>query len=139
MGIASITLLYAGLMALLNVFLALDVVGRRRKKLRSYHHNCDEELSRHIRAHGNFAENAPFILLLILLLEVNQIHYAVLHLLGITLVVSRLFHAYGLLVGEDKDPKSFKGRVYGMYGTFFIYIIVGFLGIAYSIMGFLLK
>lgn len=124
-----ITLFYTSIMLLGVVALALQVVGKRNEKQKPYHNDLDEELSRNISVHSNYVENVPVLLFIIFLLELHGIDGIVIHLLGITLFVSRLSHAYGLLVGEAKEPKHFRWRVYGMFGTFFVYLIGAFLGL----------
>ncbi|EOD81422.1 membrane-associated protein [Grimontia indica] len=76
-------------------------------------------LNKAIRAHGNFAEYVPFALLLLLMVELQlEQQSPYLHVLGITLLVGRLLHAYA--VSQPNEPLKF--RVYGMLLTFLVLI-----------------
>jgi uncharacterized membrane protein YecN with MAPEG domain len=75
-------------------------------------------LQRKVRAHGNFAEYVPIALLLIIALELMQSHWLV-WLLGGTLTVARIAHAWGLVKTYGPSP----GRAIGFFGTWFVYVI----------------
>ncbi len=53
-------------------------------------------LERRIRAHGNFAEYTPIALLLIAFVEMTDGAPAIVHGLGLALLVARLMHAIAL-------------------------------------------
>lgn len=55
----TITMAYAGLLALMFVALSARVIVRRRSAHAALGDGDDNDLSRRIRAHGNFAEYAP--------------------------------------------------------------------------------
>jgi hypothetical protein len=92
----TITALYAGILALLYIYLAANVIRTRGKTGVSLGDGGNRLLERRIRAHGNFAEYVPFGLLLMACLEVNGLGPYWIHLLGITLVAGRTFHAAAL-------------------------------------------
>jgi hypothetical protein len=76
---------------------------------------------RRIRAHGNFAEYVPFILLMIGILEINHLPVYLLHALGLTLLVARFLHGYALSFTE-----SFTfGRFWGTALTFLLLLVCG--------------
>ncbi|KXI27303.1 MAPEG family protein [Paraglaciecola hydrolytica] len=91
-----ITAFYAGLLAFLFVYLSVLVMQGRRTKRIGLGDNNDKEMSRLIRAHANFAEYVPLILVLMLIAEINHIEYQYLHIAGASLVVGRILHAIGL-------------------------------------------
>lgn len=91
-----ITGLYAALMALLIVFLAVRVVLFRRSAKVGLGDGNNPELLKCIRVHANAVEYVPLYLLLMLVLELNQTLPALIHVFGIVLVVARLFHAWGV-------------------------------------------
>lgn len=91
-----ITGLYAALLAILVAFLSLRVVFRRNTAQVGLGSGGDAELARRRRAHANLVEYAPLALLLLLLLELGHVAPLLLHVLGITLVLARLMHAWGL-------------------------------------------
>ncbi|HEX4480413.1 MAG TPA: MAPEG family protein [Rudaea sp.] len=91
-----ITGLYAALMALLVVVLALRVVMFRRSARIGLGDGNNPDLLKRIRVHGNAVEYVPFYLLLMLILELNQTAPILIHAFGIVLVVARLMHAWGV-------------------------------------------
>lgn len=99
-----ITILYAGLLGLLYIGLTLYVVrGRWAYKIGLGDGGNPQMLSR-IRIHGNFAEFVPFALLLLFMTDYVQYNPLLIHLLGITLVLARVFHATGLLKSHVFTP-----------------------------------
>lgn len=119
-----VTPLYAGLMALWFLVLSFRVVGRRRGHKINLGDGGDPVMQRLIRAHGNFSEYVPLILLLIALLEIGgSTPYWLLHVLGITLVVARLLHGYALSFSEH----FFVGRFVGTVLTFTLLLVTGLL------------
>jgi uncharacterized membrane protein YecN with MAPEG domain len=89
-----VTPLYAGLLALWFVILALRVVLHRRRAKVSLGDGGDTLLARAIRGHGNFAEYVPLALLMMAMLELVRTSIYVLHVLGILLLLGRLLHGY---------------------------------------------
>ena len=63
----------------------------------------DKELRNRIRAHGNFIENVPIALLLLLLNDLNGLGDSTLMILGSVLLVSRLIH-YVMIVSRSISP-----------------------------------
>lgn len=108
-----ITGLYAALAALLVIVLVLRVVIRRRSAKVGIGDGGDHELMRRVRAHANAAETLPIGLLLLMLVELNQTQPLVVHLFGITLIVGRVLHAWGLTRFAGTSP----GRLIGMLLT----------------------
>lgn len=117
-----ITPLYAGLLALWFLVLSLRVIGRRRSERIHLGDGGDAQMQRRIRAHGNFAEYVPLILLLMLLLEIaGTTPVWLLHTLGVALVVARLLHGYALSFSEH----FFFGRFGGTLVTFIVLLVTG--------------
>ena len=117
-----VTPIYAGLLALLFFVLSIRVV-----KLRGHGASLGDGgnplLLRRVRAHGNFAEYVPFILLMMGMLELSHFSIYLLHALGITLVVARILHGYALSFSE-----RFKfGRFWGTALTFLLLAVSGVL------------
>jgi uncharacterized membrane protein YecN with MAPEG domain len=121
MGITlTITPLYAGLLAIWFVLLSYRVVQQRGHGV-SLGDGGDQVLLRRIRAHGNFAEYVPILLLMIAMLELGGQDKMLLHGLGATLVVARLLHGVALSFTE-----SWKfGRFYGTLLTFILLPVCG--------------
>jgi uncharacterized protein len=92
-----LTLLFAGLCALIQVALTAMVIVRRAKTGVDLLDGGDVTLLRRIRAHGNFSETAPMALLLLALLEMRGLSPTWLWLLGSGLLIGRVLHASSLL------------------------------------------
>ena len=120
-----VTAIYAGLLAVLYFVLSYRVVQLRGPGGPSLGDGGDPAMIRRIRAHGNFAEYVPFILLMIGILELGHANVTLLHALGVTLLVARLLHGYALSFTE-----SFKfGRFWGTALTFALLLVCGGLNI----------
>ena len=90
-----ITALYAGLLAILLFVLSIRVIGLRGNPAFSFiaHGKGDEELlQRAIRAHGNFTEYVPMMLILLAFLELSDASELQLHLLGGAFLLGRVMH-----------------------------------------------
>lgn len=100
----TITALYAGLLALLFLALSINVIRYRRGEQVSLGDGGKRKLARGIRAHGNFAEYVPLVLVLMSIAELSQVPAWRIHLIGIMLVVGRLFHAYCFTFTDSHRP-----------------------------------
>jgi uncharacterized protein len=109
-----ITALYAGLLAPLFLLLSIRVIRMRRGAKVGVGDGGDKDLLRRMRVQANFAEYAPFTLLLMGLAESLNSWSWLLHLSGFALVTARVLHAYGV----SQSPENFRFRVSGMAMTF---------------------
>lgn len=109
-----VTAIYAALLALLFLALSLQVIRQRHGTQTALGTGGHPQLERVARVHANFAEYAPFALLLILLAELLGAPGWWLHLLGLALLAGRSLHAYG--VSQAKEDMRF--RMVGMAMTF---------------------
>jgi hypothetical protein len=109
-----VTAFYAGLLGIIFLYLSILVIQQRRSKKVSLGDGGDPHFMGFIRAHGNFAEYTPLILILMLVAEINHSHHIVLHAIGFLLLMGRLIHAFGLShhVGASWQ------RIAGMLMTF---------------------
>ena len=108
-----VTPLYAGLLGFMFLVLSWRVIQFRQRGI-SLGDGGDPIMLRRIRAHGNFSEYVPLLLLMMAFLELGHTSVYVLHALGIALLLSRLLHAYALSFTE-----RFRfGRVWGAALTF---------------------
>jgi uncharacterized membrane protein YecN with MAPEG domain len=87
----------AAIFAILMVLLSLIVSLRRAKLNVTNGDGNDDVLRRRIRAHGNFAENAPLALMLLLLLEFTAVSRTVVIIVAALFCASRVLHALGML------------------------------------------
>lgn len=111
----TITALYAAPLALLLVWLSFRVIGKRRTALVAYGPGDDTDLLQRMRIHANFAEYAPFALLLMALAESLSAPALMLHISGLSLLAGRMIHGIGL----SMRPNRIRIRVVGMILTFF--------------------
>ena len=107
-----VTALYAGLLGLLAVFLANQVLYARLRAAKVPDWKPDTVL----RVQANFVENVPFALLLLLVLELQATSVLVLHLFGGGLLACRLLHA----IGMSNNPGANYPRLIGAQGTFLL-------------------
>jgi len=105
---------YAALLALVFVGLSALVIRQRGRAKVAIGSGGDALLERAMRVHANFAEYVPFAVLLLALMELLGAPAALLHGLGLLLLVGRLSHAYGV----SQESENFRFRVSGMMATF---------------------
>jgi uncharacterized membrane protein YecN with MAPEG domain len=114
-----VTPLYAGLLTLWYLLLSARVVHNRGRFKVSLGDGDNPELRLAIRAHANFAEYVPLALLLLLILELSRFSIYVTHLIGATLVLSRLLHGAAFAFGREWRF----GRSAGIALTFLVLIV----------------
>lgn len=119
------TLIYAGLMGLLSVLLANHVLYARlrARSLPSWQPPAAE------RVQANFVENVPLALLLLYLVESVGAPSVFVHGCGISLVVLRLLHAWGLARHEGANYP----RLIGAQGTFVLISVLAMTCIALAL------
>lgn len=110
----TVTLMAAGLLSILYIWLSARVITVRRAAQVSLGTGGDDLLERRMRAHGNFAEYAPLGLILIGLAEMNGLPTLVVAGLAGLLVMGRVLHAIAL----STPTRRMKCRVFGMVFTF---------------------
>jgi len=109
----AVTMLYAGLLGILLVLLAMNVVRFRLGKKVGLGVGEGGVLEQPVRVHANFTENAPIFLVLLLVAELSGAPLAVLHTAGGVFVVARVLHAVGLSGNKGRST----GRFVGSLGT----------------------
>lgn len=112
--------LYIALAGLILVALSLYVATIRGRYKLPVGDGGHADLIGAIRAHGNFIEQAPIALLVILAVDLQGHEKAWVHALGIVLLVGRLIHAHALIT----RPQPSVGRAIGMVLTAGV-IVVG--------------
>lgn len=99
--ILPITLTAAGAAALINIWLAIRCGQVRTKEKISVGDGGNEALTRRMRAHSNFVEFTPFVLILIALIEMANGTSTWLWAVSGLYMIARLAHAFGM-DGNDK-------------------------------------
>jgi uncharacterized protein len=123
--------LYAALLGLLYLALSLRAIRARRSARKAIGALGDTALDRHVRVHANFAEYAPFVLLLLAFAEIREAPEGLVHIACSGLVAGRVLHAWGV----SREPENFRFRKYGMMATFFALVVVVTLLLASYVFG----
>ncbi len=92
----SITALYAGILALIVLALAINVTLHRVKLQVPLGDGGKPQMLRMIRLHGNAAEYIPLAVLLMAIYELNGGAHMSLHIVGIALVAGRVVQTWGM-------------------------------------------
>lgn len=129
--IYTVTMFYAGLLALLLVAMSARLVTLRRRLRVGLGSGGNEVLQRQVRAHANFCEYVPLALLLLLLLEASAVvAWWQLHALGAVLVVARILHGF---FGVNRSSGTSLGRVWGTAMTWLMIAVAACYLLALSI------
>jgi len=107
MHVPTITGFYLGILALLYFVLGAQVSRLRRGNRVLFGDGDNRELRSAIRAHANFAEYVPVIVLLVATLEISGLPATRVHLLMGALLVARLLHPLGMYAG----PRSLRFQI----------------------------
>ena len=121
MAYPAITATYAALLALVFIALSAWVVAGRGQYKTNHGDGGIESLNRRIRAHGNFTEYVPLILLLTAFLESGGARPVVIHALLLPLLVARILHPIGMIAAEN-TPQQFACRGVGALVTWLVLI-----------------
>lgn len=108
-----ITTLFIGLFALLQIPLTIMVGFRRVQTGIQFFDGGDQTLLRRMRAHGNYTETVPMVLIAMAAAEVSSMPQWALWAGGISLLLGRLMHAAILVTKGWGNP-----RAIGMILTF---------------------
>ncbi len=106
-----IALLFAALHIPLMLFLAYRVAMHRHTAKIGLGVAGDYKLERKVRAHANFVEYVPTGLIALALLELCGLTDLWLYILGGTLLVGRLLHAFGISRKSGYSPGRFLGTL----------------------------
>lgn len=103
--------LYAGLNAALLVVLAINAGIRRSGDSIQPGTMGEGALTRAIRAHGNYTENAPIALIVLVALALTNTAALPIHVLGATLTIGRIAHAFGMMNPKHPNVLRFIGNI----------------------------
>ena len=120
-----ITLTFAGAAAILHIWLAARVSRMRVAHKVSIGDGGQEALIRRMRAHANYGENMPIVLIMIGLIELAGGDARILWAAGIIFILSRIAHGFGM-----DQPSPSRLRMIGMMGT--TAVLLGLAGWALS-------
>ena len=114
-----IVALYVALTLLLNIVLMLRVGNVRIAKKINLGDGGDELMVSRIRAHGNYIENAPLILIGLLAIAFMNGSPVMLHVLGALYFIGRVLHVLGMAGTFGQ------GRLIGTLSTLIVYLVGG--------------
>ena len=122
----AVTAIYAAVLTL--IYMALTIwVSVARVRLRVNHGDGGHvQLNRRIRAHANFAEYVPLILLLVALLEADGATRFTINALLLPLVIARIMHPIGM-TARDFSARQFTFRGPGAGVTWVVMVIAAVL------------
>ena len=98
--IVPVTGVFAAVLGILLLALSAQVVKFRLK----YKKGMGTEAA--VRAHGNLVEYAPLGLIMLGIAELNGVASGLVYWTGMTLVVGRLLHAWGMINGHGEEHKA---------------------------------
>jgi uncharacterized membrane protein YecN with MAPEG domain len=99
----SITALYAGILALIVIALAINVTAHRVKLRVPLGDGGNAQMRRMIRLHGNAAEYIPLALVLMAIYELNGGGHMALHIIGVALIAGRVFQTWGMWATDQTN------------------------------------
>jgi len=130
--ILPITLTVAGAAALINIWLMVRVGQVRTSEKISVGDGGNEKVIRRMRAHSNYIESAPFVLVLVGVIELASITSPVwLWIVGGLYLLGRVAHGVGM-----DDGKFGKGRMIGTIVTMLVLLGLGIYAILIPYLGF---
>ncbi len=121
----AITAFYAAILAVILTVLAAQVGPYRLKAGVSILDGGDMNLAERVRRHANFTEAVPMALILMAAIEIDGASPALLHGLGIGLVVARVAHPFGIHHDNIRHP----ARAVGAFGTMIVTLVAA--GVAF--------
>lgn len=98
--------LYGALYILMLVYLTIRVIKIRFGNMISMGDGGRDDLAKRIRAHGNFIESAPFMIVaLIGMAHLNALPFAI-HIFGGAFLIGRILHAIGMVGSPANLPRQ---------------------------------
>lgn len=99
-----VTAFVAAVCALLLLFTAIDTVRQRMRAQAAFGDAGDAKLISASRSHGNLAEHAPIVILLLAFLELSHAWHMGLMAIGALFLFGRVLHIWGLYLPVSTKP-----------------------------------
>jgi uncharacterized protein len=96
-----ITAFVAAVCALMLLITAIDTVRQRLRLKVAFGDGGDRKLTSASRSHGNLAEHAPIVIILIGLLEAVRANHMILMSIGAVFLIGRVAHIIGLYTSSE--------------------------------------
>ena len=111
-----VTAFVAAICAIMLLITAIDTVRQRLRLKSAFGDAGDAKLISASRSHGNLAEHAPIVILLLGVLELSNAHHITLMTVGALFLLGRVAHIIGLYTPSDPG-KAPLGRQIGVIST----------------------
>lgn len=98
--------LYGALYLLMLVYLIFGVIRIRFGNKISIGDGGRDDLAKRIRAHGNFVETTPFMMLALIGLAMLNASPIIIHLFGAVFLIGRILHAVGMVGSAVNKPRQ---------------------------------
>jgi hypothetical protein len=121
-----ITALYASILALIIVALAINVTIHRARLRVPLGDGGNPQMLRMIRLHANAVEYLPLALVLMGLYEINGGWHVALHIAGLILIAGRLLQTWNMW----QTPIAGFGRIAGQSSTWLAIVALALLNLA---------
>lgn len=112
-----VTAFVAAICAIMLLITAIDTVRQRMRAKAPFGDNADQKLISASRSHGNLAEHAPIVILLMAFLEMSRAHHVGLMAVGALFLAGRIAHIFGLYAPINTKPPL--ARSVGVIVTWF--------------------
>lgn len=99
-----VTAFVAAICALLLLLTAIDTVRQRIRAQAAFGDAGDAKLISASRSHGNLAEHAPIVILLLAFLELGHVWHMGLMAVGALFLFGRVMHIWGLYLPASTKP-----------------------------------
>ena len=94
----------AAICAIMLLITAIDTVRQRMRAKIPFGDNDDAKLISAVRSHGNLAEHAPIVVLLLAFLEMSRANHIILMAIGALFLAGRVSHIAGLYAPMSTKP-----------------------------------
>ena len=118
-----ITAFVAAICAIILLITAVDTVRHRIRLKATFGDAGDGQLISAGRSHGNLAEHAPIVILLIAFLEMSRANHLALMIVGAGFLVARVAHVIGLYA-KSEPGKPPIARQIGVIGTWLTMLVL---------------
>lgn len=99
-----VTAFVAAICAIMLLITAIDTVRQRMRAKVPFGDNADQKLISATRSHGNLAEHAPIVILLLAFLEFSHANHIALMAVGALFIGGRVAHIIGLYAPMSTKP-----------------------------------
>lgn len=99
-----VTAFVAAICAILLLLTAIDTVRQRFRTQAAFGDASDQKLISASRSHGNLAEHAPIVILLLAFLELSHAWHMGLMAIGALFLFGRVMHIWGLYLPMSTKP-----------------------------------